>query len=429
MVVEGNDLSGTTLDGRYRLIEQLGEGAMGQVYIAQQDRPERRVAVKVLHPWLAREDKHRKRFLRESRAASRIKHPNVVEVFECGTTPEDAVYLVMELLEGRDLRAVLAAEGPLPWSRARHFLLQAVAALREAHRQDVIHRDIKPANCFVCIPSEPGAPERMKLLDFGIAKVGGDPSASATGGGGKRLTQTGELMGTLAYMAPEFADGKPASVHTDMYALGIMAYQLITGDVPFNGRNEFQVLARHLSEPPVRPRVLVPDLPEAVEAVVLTLLAKRPEHRFECMADVEQALLAISKDARGGSVVLARSERSGVAPIVRRREPAINKPPVGRHRVPTPSQALPSRLPPRPVRVARGVRDEDDGFPPLPDDSGVPDSDVWAMGEPIPEPEPVPPPPPVVDDDIVKDLPGREWGTIATVILLVLLSAAAIASS
>jgi len=431
-VVEGNDLSGTTLDGRYRLIQRLGEGAMGQVYVAHHEALDHPVAVKVLHPWLAREDKHRKRFLREARAATRIRHPNVVEVLDCGTTAEDSVYLVMELLQGRDLRAVLRAEGAMPWSRARNFLLQAVAALREAHRQDVIHRDIKPANCFVCTAPEPGLPERMKLLDFGIAKVGGDPSASATGGG-KRLTQTGELVGTLAYMAPEFADGKPASAHTDMYALGIMAYQLLTGDVPFTGRNEFQVLARHLNEPPVRPRMLVPELPEAVEVVLLTLLAKKPEHRFESMADVEQAMLAIPGDADDGPIVVPRGRESGSVPIVRRRE--STKPPVGRSRSLTPSRPIEAgsfgSVDP-PVRSV-GVRDEEDGFGPLHDQSGLPDSDVWEMGEPIdfnasPRPAEVPDDDDVDDDDLKDELPGREWGTTATVILLVLFSVAAIAS-
>ncbi len=425
-VVEGNDLCGTTLDGRYRLIQRLGEGAMGQVYVAHHEGLDHRVAVKVLHPWLAREDKHRKRFLREARAAKRIRHPNVVEVLDCGTTDADSVYLVMELLEGRDLRAVLQAEGALPWSRARNLLLQGVAALREAHRQDVIHRDIKPANCFVCTTPDPSLPERMKLLDFGIAKVGGDPSASATGGGGKRLTQTGELVGTLAYMAPEFADGKPASVHTDMYALGIMAYQLLTGDVPFTGRNEFQVLARHLNEPPVRPRMLVPELPEAVEVVVLTLLAKKPEHRFESMADVEQAMLAIPGDADGGPIVVPHGrDSSGSQPIVRRRE--STKPPVGRIRSLTPSRPIEAGEPVRSV----GVRDDDDGFGPMPDQSNMPDSDVWEMGEPIDfnaAPQSTPVTVDEDDDDLKDELPGREWGTTATVILLVLLSAAAIAS-
>jgi serine/threonine-protein kinase len=409
----GTDLSGTTLDGRYLLVRRLGEGAMGTVYVAHHRALGRLVAVKVLHPWLALEAKHRQRFMREARAASRIEHPNVVEIVDVGTTNEDAAYLVMELLEGDDLKAILRREGPLPWSRARHFLLQAVAALREAHRQGVIHRDIKPANCFVCQAGETGQPERMKLLDFGIAKLGEDPGASQSSSEGKRLTQTGELVGTLAYLAPEFAEGKPASVYTDMYALGIMAYELLTGDVPFRGRNEFQVLARHLSEPPVRPRVLVPALPEAAESVVLTLLAKKPELRFETMSDVEQALLAIPADAGEGPVLVPRS-RDGSGPVVRRREGSGPKP-SGEH-----PQAPPLGRAPR---EGSGARER-----------------AHQAEEPLQDtPEPAP------SHELYRDVVGyvhegeedgeddeparpREWGTIATVVLLVLLLGAGIAS-
>jgi len=346
----GTDLSGTTLDGRYMLVRRLGEGAMGTVYVANHHTLEQPVAVKLLHPWLAAEPKHRERFMREARAASRIEHVNVVEIIEVGTTPEGSVYLVMELLQGSDLKAILRREGPLPWGRARHFLLQATAALREAHRQGVIHRDIKPANCFVC--EDGGRAERMKLLDFGIAKLGEDPSASQSSSAGKRLTQTGELVGTLAYLAPEFAEGRPASVFTDMYALGIMAYELLTGDVPFRGRNEFQVLARHLNEPPVRPRMLVPTLSEAAEALVLTLLAKRPELRFESMDDVEQAMLAIPPDATASEGPMAGSRgREGSGPVVRRRDAS------GQHR----EGSGPHREGSGPRREASGQRREASG--------------------------------------------------------------------
>ncbi len=317
---DGPDLSGITLDDRYTLLRHLGRGGMGQVYDAYHQALDRKVAVKVLHPWLASEPKYRERFLREARAASRIQHPNVVELLDFGHTPNDSVYLVMEFLKGRDLKAVIAQEGPLSWPRTRHFLLQAGAALKEAHRHDIIHRDIKPANCFVCDEGEGGVVDRVKLLDFGMAKVGADPSDSSLGA---RLTQTGELVGTLAYMAPEFADGKPASVASDMYALGIMAYEMLTGRVPFTGRNEFQILARHLNDPPVRPRVLVPDIPLVVERLVLKMLAKKPEQRYPSMAELERALLGIDvnvKDEDGAVdlVNVIRREGSGPREAARR---------------------------------------------------------------------------------------------------------------
>jgi serine/threonine protein kinase len=409
----GTDLSGTTLDGRYLLVRRLGEGAMGTVYVAHHRALGRLVAVKVLHPWLASEAKHRQRFMREARAASRIEHPNVVEIVDVGTTHEDAAYLVMELLEGDDLKAILRRDGPLPWPRARHFLLQAVAALREAHRQGVIHRDIKPANCFVCDAGETGQPERMKLLDFGIAKLGEEPGASHSSSEGKRLTQTGELVGTLAYLAPEFAEGKPASVYTDMYALGIMAYELLTGDVPFRGRNEFQVLARHLSEPPVRPRVLVPLLPEAAESVVLTLLAKKPELRFETMTDVEQAILAIPPDAGEGPVLVPRG-RENSEPLVRRREGSGPKPMAG-------AGERELRAPPlgRGPRVGSGARER----------APLLEEPRQATPEPLPSHELYRGFAEGDGEDLDQEpAQPREWGTIATVVLLALLLGAGIAS-
>jgi serine/threonine protein kinase len=432
----GTDLSGTTLDGRYMLVRRLGEGAMGTVYVANHHTLDQPVAVKMLHPWLAAEPKHRERFMREARAASRIEHPNVVELLEVGTTPEGSVYLVMELLQGHDLRAILRRDGPLPWARARHYLLQATAALREAHRQGVIHRDIKPANCFVC-DADDGRAERMKLLDFGIAKLGEDPSASQSSSAGKRLTQTGELVGTLAYLAPEFAEGKPASVFTDMYALGIMAYELLTGDVPFRGKNEFQVLARHLNEPPVRPRMLVPTLPEAAEALVLTLLAKRPELRFESMEDVEHALMAIAPDGSDGGASLRR-ENSG--PLVVRRRDAS-----GPHREgsgPRREGSGPRRQAGMPIREREEGAPRRDGAPArVGSGPWVSSEDEWIWGREHSEAIELvraPPPRPRNDAEAIAQIEGssgsldlvrrRQWGTIATVVLLALLLGAGIAS-
>lgn len=413
---EGPDLSGTTLDERYALVRKLGTGAMGHVYEAQQIALDRRVAVKVLHPWLAEQRRYRKRFLREARAASRIKHPNVVEILDYGSAEAGSVYLVMELLHGRDLKAVLRERGRLPWPRARHFLLQAVAALREAHRQEVIHRDIKPANCYICTPPEPGLPERMKLLDFGIAKVETEPSASASMGN-RGITQTGELVGTLAYMAPEFAEGRPASPHTDMYALGIMAYELVTGRVPFLGRNEFQVLACHLNEPPVRPCSLVPDLPLAVEALVLMMLAKKPQDRFTSMAELEQALLAIPGDADDATpIVVPRKHResSGPKPAVRvhsgsapqARASRAGSGPAVAARSPEPAPPPPPPSPARPPPVAREPVDD---TPTLVGSSQGPDTEDFDE-----RPRGTPPGP-----------KRMEWGTVVTIVLLVALSVAA----
>ncbi|MEM9460924.1 MAG: protein kinase [Myxococcota bacterium] len=299
-MAEGPNLTGVMLDGRYRLTRLMGQGGMGQVYAGIHEFLDRPVAVKVLLPRLACEAKFRERFLREAKAASKILHRNVVKILDFGQTPNDSVYFVMEMLEGNDLKALLRQTGPLPWPRARHMLLQILAALQAAHRQRIIHRDIKPANCFLVATSDDQ--ERIKLLDFGIAKVTVDPEDQSNSLA-ESLTGTGEVFGSVKYIAPEQATGFSNDPRVDLYSVGILAYEMLTGQVPFDGPFAFHVVAKHLNELPRPPRELNPQIPPPVEAVILRALAKHPDHRFGSAKQMRNALAAIPKTADASTTV------------------------------------------------------------------------------------------------------------------------------
>lgn len=290
------DLSGTTLD-RYHLLRRLGVGGMGAVYEVEHVQLHKRFALKMLREELAQNELFRHRFLREARAASAVSHPHVVDISDFGETPSGRVYFVMELLEGRDLQELLEAEGRLSWPRTQEILLQVTSALETAHRQGVIHRDIKPSNCFLV--EVPGASEEVfvKVLDFGIAKLSGSRAQ-----GTMKLTSTQEIFGTVAYMAPEMAQGVSDDHRSDIYALGVMMYQMLVGELPFTEGNAFQILSQHVSTAPPRPREKQPSIPEGVEAIILKALAKNPNERFSSMQEFGRALRHGSLDAPGASL-------------------------------------------------------------------------------------------------------------------------------
>ncbi|MCA9709538.1 MAG: protein kinase, partial [Myxococcales bacterium] len=286
------DLTDTLLDGRYRLTRLMGEGGMGQVYEGIHEQLARKIAVKVLLPRFAYDLKFRERFLREARATSKIRHPNIVQLVDFGATPNGSVYFAMEFLEGRDLSSLLRDEGHLSWPRARHLLLQMISALGAAHQHEIVHRDVKPGNFFIIDAF--GHKEFIKVLDFGIAKITSTPSENRTLA--QNLTGTGEIFGTAKYMAPEQAFGESNDLRVDIYSLGVVAYQMLTGDVPFTGDSAFEIITRHVNEPPRAPRMLVPSIPMAVEQVILRAIAKRPEDRFSSMEQMRMALADIPSD-------------------------------------------------------------------------------------------------------------------------------------
>jgi len=257
--------------GRYHIEAVLGRGGMGTVYRARDVMLQRLVALKVLHPSLTWNEKALQRFLLEAQTAARLRHPNIVTVYEVGQ--QDGLYfIVMELLNGEPLSTVLS-RGRLPVPRMLHILRQVAAALDYAHQQGVIHRDVKPANVFV------GPGDRVKLLDFGIAKV-----AEVSG-----LTVSGGIVGSPTYMAPEQARSEPVGSSADIYALGVLAYEMLAGRPPFAGSTA-QVLHAHAYATPDPARTWNPQIPVAAERVLSRALAKQPRQRYTTASAFVRAL-------------------------------------------------------------------------------------------------------------------------------------------
>ena len=261
----GDPFIGKVIHGKYQIVSMIGAGGMGRVYRARHVLLDKDVAVKFLDRQLARDADHRERFLREAKAASRIAHPHIVDINDIGHLADDVIYLVMELLEGQSL-ADLIAQGPAPLQRALNITLQASTALARAHELGVIHRDIKPDNIFVTRRS--GA-DFVKILDFGLALVRGQ----------RRLTAAGSVFGSPEYMSPEQARGQQVSGATDLYSLGCVLFELLTGQPAFGGEVN-EILNGHLFSAPPLPSDFIDALPVSVDSVVTRLMAKDPSERF-----------------------------------------------------------------------------------------------------------------------------------------------------
>ncbi len=265
--VPTDPLLGHTLDGKYRLDSQLGVGGMGTVYRARHLLIDRPVAVKVLNPRFVEDEAARTRFQREARAAGRLQHTNAVTVTDFGQSQDGYVYIVMELLEGRTLRDILAKEAPLDAARSVSIMLQVAAAVAAAHEAGIIHRDLKPANIFIVQRSE--VPSVVKVLDFGIAKLAAE---SLEEDDIKALTQVGAMIGTPRYMSPEQCDGAELTPAADVYSLGVILYEMLSGAVPFSGSTPLAIAMKHTTELPRSPREFVASIPPALEEVVLHAL-------------------------------------------------------------------------------------------------------------------------------------------------------------
>lgn len=283
-------LVGHTLDEKYRLEEQLGIGGMGTVYRARHLLIDRPVAVKVLNQRFVEDEAARTRFRREARAAGRLQHVNAVTVTDFGESHDGYVYLVMELLEGRTLREVLAKEAPLDSARAVSLMMQISAAVAAAHEAGIIHRDLKPANIFIVQRAE--VPAVVKVLDFGIAKLAADAFEEDDH---LTLTQVGAMIGTPRYMSPEQCDGVELTPAADVYSLGCILYEMLTGTVPFSGSTPLAIAMKHTSESPRSPREFVSSIPPALEEIVLHTLEKRPQNRPANAAEFRKELLATAE--------------------------------------------------------------------------------------------------------------------------------------
>src|SRR3954466_3744081 len=273
MDIPEDPLVGLTLDEKYRLDSRIGTGGMGTVYHATHLLIDRPVAIKVLNPRYVEDEAAQTRFRREARAAGRLQHTNAVTVTDFGSTSEGLVYIVMELLEGRTLRDVLAREAPLDTARAVSMMLQVSAAAGAAPDAGVIHRDLKPANIFIVQRKD--APPFVKVLDFGIAKL----AAEALDDDPQTLTQVGAMIGTPRYMSPEQCEGVKLTPASDVYSLGIILYEMLTGTTPFTGTSPIAIAIKHSTVPPRSPREFVASIPPALEEVILHALEKSPQNR------------------------------------------------------------------------------------------------------------------------------------------------------
>jgi eukaryotic-like serine/threonine-protein kinase len=263
---------GRTLDEKYRVEERLGAGGMGTVYRARHLLMDRPVALKFLHQRLVEDEAARVRFLTEARAAVKLQHPNAVSVTDFGQTSEGCVYIVMELLEGRTLREILSREAPLETARAISIMLQTSDAVAAAHDAGIIHRDLKPANILVTQSAD--HPAAVKVLDFGIATFSADDDDDTA-----TLTQPNSVIGTPRYMSPEQHNGNELTPTTDVYSLGVILYEMLTGTVPFSGATPAEIAEKHVNYPPHSPREIIAAIPEEIEQVVLHALEKQPSDR------------------------------------------------------------------------------------------------------------------------------------------------------
>ena len=306
-LVPAPGIEGRVLGDRYRIISRLGQGGMGSVYLAEHVTLGKRMAVKVLRPEYSRDEELLDRFQHEARAASQIGQENIVEVFDFGHTPEGEAYFVMEALDGESLARVLHRDGPMPVARALPIFLQICRALGAAHQRGIVHRDLKPENVFVLRRTD--GTDFVKVIDFGIAKGPGAPNA-------KRLTRAGSIIGTPEYMSPEQASATSIDQRSDVYAFGVLAYETLTGRLPFDGETPLATLMKHQSDAPLPPRQLRPELPPEVEEVVLRALVKRPEGRQQSMEELASDLARLAAEPE---VLRAPSFGTAVSPLLTNR--------------------------------------------------------------------------------------------------------------
>ncbi len=290
---------GKVVAGRYRLEARLGEGGMGVVYRARHVLIDRVVALKLIRPDLRGETHLRAWMLREARAANRVDHAHIIDIHDIGETEEGELYLVMEYLVGTPLSQELA-RGPMPIARAIDILEQMCAALARAHDLGVVHRDLKSDN--ILLTARGGRKDYVKILDFGLAAIARDP----------RLAPKGAVFGTPEYMAPEQARGEEATPHSDLYALGVLLFEMLTGQLPFRSNDREQLLEMQRSSPPPKPRAIRPDAHPQAEAICLRLLEKDLRRRFQDAHHLQEELKALQRslptqawdiDGSGGEVV------------------------------------------------------------------------------------------------------------------------------
>ena len=277
MLAEGQSV------GNYRILSKIGTGGMGAVYLAEHPLIGKKVALKVIHRELSGNKEVVRRFFQEAKAVNTIGHEHIIEIHDFGMSDDGDHFYIMEYLEGRTLASVIGREHRLEVTRALHIAAQIASALAAAHASSVIHRDLKPDN--IMLVTKLGDPDFVKVLDFGLAKF-------MTGDGAKQLTAAGVVLGTPQYMSPEACESRRDIDHrTDIYAVGVLLFQMACGQLPFDGQTMGEVLIKQVTQPPPAPRGLNPSIPPSVEQLILRCLAKPPDRRFQTMAALRDALL------------------------------------------------------------------------------------------------------------------------------------------
>jgi serine/threonine protein kinase len=318
MMEDEDPFVGQLIGERYRVIKRIGEGGMGMVYLAEHEAIEKKLAIKVLKDQYAQREDVVARFQQEAKSASRVKHEGVLEVFDFGRTLDHRFYIAMELLDGRDLAFVLEKEQRLVPMRAVRIAVQVARALTAAHQKGIVHRDLKPENIFVRVGDD--GREYIKIVDFGIAQLraegedASDPNAKVQG---RKLTKTGMIFGTPEYMSPEQASGKSIDQRVDIYALGIIMFEMLAGRTPFQGETFMAILTAHLTEPTPSLSataqggfVCSPEL----EVVVQKALAKKPDDRYKSMNELVDALLGTPEGSLDETLKPAGPRFASVAP-------------------------------------------------------------------------------------------------------------------
>ena len=311
-------LIGMMFDGRYRILRKLGSGGMANVYLAEDEELGRRVAIKILNDRHANDDQFVERFRREAKNAAGLSHPNIVSIYDRGEA-EGTYYIAMEYLEGRSLKERIVAEGPLPIASAIEIARQILRAVGFAHRRQIVHRDIKPHNVLLVQDGPGDGDERFKVTDFGISRT-------AT----SQMTEAGSIVGTAQYLSPEQARGAPVDQRSDIYSVGIVLFELLTGQLPFTGETPLEIAMKHLSEIPKAPSELRPEIPTDLDMIVLRALAKDPTDRFESAEEMERELARVAggggvttETAEAATAVLAGAGLAEAAPTMISRRPVV----------------------------------------------------------------------------------------------------------
>ncbi|HWH55170.1 MAG TPA: Stk1 family PASTA domain-containing Ser/Thr kinase [Gaiellaceae bacterium] len=315
MAITGDTLIDAVFDGRYLIIRKLGAGGMANVYLAEDQELGRRVAIKILDDRHAADDSFIERFRREAKNAAGLSHPNIVSIYDRGEA-EGTYYIAMEYLSGRSLKELIVSRGPTPIRIAIDYTRQILAAIGYAHRHGIVHRDIKPHNVVV------DGDGRLKVTDFGIARSGAS-----------QMTEVGSIIGTAQYLSPEQAKGAPVDQRSDVYSVGVVLYEMLTGKVPFTGDTALEIAMKHLSEVPVPPSEEREDVPEDLDLVVLRALAKDPEDRYQTAEEMDADLarmargLGVSPEtADAATAVLAGAGISGAPTIIAPRPTKVAPP-------------------------------------------------------------------------------------------------------